>query len=316
MKKPGTMAARRNTFKFNEEDRGLSAQTEVQPLLQSSAQQKPAEDAHEWVLMQTLEALREAAHEPFDDSSLLHMQTLHELWEFSFPGEPFSRSSRQWATLGFQGLDPTTDLRGGGFLALRQLHQFVTSFQVLPLSCPSDFPLAIASINCTAILISYFGLNSKVVVPVPDAVKKQAQASSRVHRAFLELASKHPQATYQLNAIHAQLLHALARQWARTHTPTTTIMDFPYALQATYRHFHLSVAATAQPWAMHELVSSLQQTPWLAEHGANASLSQTPVISFLLMLAAHLGCCAGRTDDADDYLYQRMDNDRPLVRAL
>jgi len=304
--------ARRNAFKFNEEDRGHL--TEVQPLLQPSVQRKPADDTNEWVLMQTLDTLRVAAHEPFDDSSPLHMQTLQELWEFSFPGEPFSRSSRKWAQLGFQGLNPITDLRGGGYLALRQLHQFVTSFQVLPLSCPSDFPLAIASINCTAILISYFGLNSKVVVPVPDALKKQAQASSRVHRAFLELCSKHPQSTYQLNAIHAQLLHALARQWARTHTPATTIMDFPYALQATYRHFHLSVAATAQPWAMHELVSSLQQPPWLVEHSTN-TLSHAPMLSFLLMLAAHLGCCTGRTDDDGDD-YRRMDDTRPLVRAL
>merc|ERR1712146_64442 len=78
-------------------------------------------------------------------------------------------------------------------------------------------------------------------------------------------------------------------------------MDFPYALQATYRHFHLSVAATAQPWAMHELVSSLQQPPWLVEHSTN-TLSHAPMLSFLLMLAAHLGCCTGRTDDdGDDY---------------
>lgn len=35
--------------------------------------------------------------------------------------ESYSRKSEAWTKLGFQGKDPATDFRGGGFLALQQL---------------------------------------------------------------------------------------------------------------------------------------------------------------------------------------------------
>lgn len=292
------MSRRRTTFQFNEDDRLFGELTERQPLIaQHKAPMASAEEARELDLMTTLDTLQVAANELFDSTNPQHMRTLQELWEFSFPGEPFSRSSPRWATLGFQGLDPSTDLRGAGYQGLCHLHHFVTSFQVLPLSCPSDFPLAIASINCTAILQSYFGLNMKVVVPVPDAIRRSCKPSNDMHHAFLELAAAHPQPTFNLQALHVQLLHALARQWARSHTPTTTIMDFPAVLQTTYRHFHLSMTATAKPWRLHELVANLQQPPWLAEH------AQTPMISFLLMLVTQLGCCGCQVSDDHDDVY-------------
>lgn len=299
------MARRTTTFQFNEDDRGLSSYTEQVPLM-GKLPEAHIEERREMALMESYEALRTAADEPFEDSNELHMRTLQELWRFSFPGEPFSRSSKLWSTLGFQGLDPTTDLRGAGFLGLQHLHHFVTTFQTLPLSCPSDFPLALASINCTAILVSYFGLNAKVVVPVPDTVRRSCRPTSDVQRAFVEMSALHPQATYQLQAIHVQLLHALARQWARVHTPTTTILDFPACLQSTYRHFHLSLAATTRPWNLHHVAANLQQPPWSTDDANSPCLSATPMISFLLMVVAQLSCCGRSVVSPEAYDYQPL----------
>lgn len=186
-------------------------------------------------------------------------------------------------------------------------------------------PLAIASINCTAILQSYFGLNSKVLVPVPEVIRS-CKATSAIQRALLELSSKHPETTWQLQAIHAQLLLAMARQWARTHTSSTTILDFPACLQSTYRHFHLSVAATATPWSLHALIANLQQpASWITESSIDPNspcLSATPMISFVFMLLSQLGCC-GRTTTGDDAAFDNRVNygrptpfPRPLVAAI
>ena len=64
-----------------------------------------------------LDALRRKALQPFDDSDPRHLLALETLWHCAFPGglhpQPFERTSKQWSQLGFQGLDPCTDLRGG-----------------------------------------------------------------------------------------------------------------------------------------------------------------------------------------------------------
>ncbi|RNF07821.1 engulfment and cell motility ELM family protein [Trypanosoma rangeli] len=61
----------------------------------------------------------------FDATNSGHMQLLRELWEAAgkSPAD-FSHRSEAWVEFGFQGLDPATDFRGGGVLALRQFLHF------------------------------------------------------------------------------------------------------------------------------------------------------------------------------------------------
>ncbi|ORC92875.1 engulfment and cell motility ELM family protein [Trypanosoma theileri] len=62
---------------------------------------------------------------PFNPASPADNKLLRELWEAAgLAPDDFAPSSPAWAALGFQGLNPTTDLRGGGILALRQLVHF------------------------------------------------------------------------------------------------------------------------------------------------------------------------------------------------
>nr|CCD14031.1 unnamed protein product [Trypanosoma congolense IL3000] len=61
----------------------------------------------------------------FDDDNPQHTALLKRLWlAAGWPQETFARRGNEWADFGFQGLDPATDLRGGGVLALRQFVHF------------------------------------------------------------------------------------------------------------------------------------------------------------------------------------------------
>lgn len=68
--------------------------------------------------MKALEVQRKTVY-----SDELHEELLRALWEACFD-TPYERTSDEWARMGFQGIDPTTDLRGGGVLALEQFLHF------------------------------------------------------------------------------------------------------------------------------------------------------------------------------------------------
>ncbi|NXC49200.1 ELMD3 protein, partial [Penelope pileata] len=70
-----------------------------------------------------------------DDSEVVHMrilQTIYKKLTRSRLGCP--RYGAHWEELGFQGVDPGTDLRGTGMLGLMQMLYFVMDSQTLPLA--------------------------------------------------------------------------------------------------------------------------------------------------------------------------------------
>ncbi|KAL0036717.1 hypothetical protein WJX79_007272 [Trebouxia sp. C0005] len=94
---------------------------------------------------------------PFDDSNLMHLRLLQSVY-LSFVGGPgpVSRYGPHWVALGFQGSDPTTDLRGCGILGLLHLlllheHDPANAHAIFKLSTAKDseFPLAPVSLNIT-----------------------------------------------------------------------------------------------------------------------------------------------------------------------
>lgn len=61
-----------------------------------------------------------------------HGEMLKDLWNIAFGADqPYQRLSEKWGRLGFQGVDPQTDFRGGGVLALEQLHYFANRHRQL-----------------------------------------------------------------------------------------------------------------------------------------------------------------------------------------
>ena len=74
---------------------------------------------------------------PFDGQQVEHQEALRALWGAAYPGAKLSGLvSPQWKEMGWQGTDPSTDFRGGGFISLENLLHFAYR-------CPVSFrPLA------------------------------------------------------------------------------------------------------------------------------------------------------------------------------
>ncbi|XP_053944905.1 ELMO domain-containing protein 3 isoform X2 [Cuculus canorus] len=98
-----------------------------------------------------------------DDNEQVHMrilQTIYRKLTHSRLGCP--RYGVHWEELGFQGVDPGTDLRGTGMLGLMQLLYFVMDTRTLPLALEifklsqhetQNFPFCLMSVNITRLVI-------------------------------------------------------------------------------------------------------------------------------------------------------------------
>jgi len=87
---------------------------------------EPEREPDEAELM-ILRELSVAVQQPYD--AVLHETDLRAIHEaFYGSTQPFAAVSKNWRMVGFQGNDPTTDLRGAGSLGLKQLAYFVTTY--------------------------------------------------------------------------------------------------------------------------------------------------------------------------------------------
>ncbi|KAJ9693617.1 hypothetical protein PVL29_009533 [Vitis rotundifolia] len=66
---------------------------------------------------------------PFDGSCVEHQDALRELWSLAYPGRELPcLKSELWKEMGWQGTDPSTDFRGGGFISLENLIFFAKKY--------------------------------------------------------------------------------------------------------------------------------------------------------------------------------------------
>ena len=128
-----------------------------------------------------LEVLRElaaAVQQPYD--SALHEAELRSIHEaFHGSAKPFAAVSPNWRAAGFQGNDPTTDLRGAGSLGLKQLAYFVTTYpdrsvavrmrrltsSSAPRTAANAYPWAAVGINVTRAVCELFSILSPFGAP-------------------------------------------------------------------------------------------------------------------------------------------------------
>ncbi|PIA50377.1 hypothetical protein AQUCO_01300843v1 [Aquilegia coerulea] len=106
----------------------------------------------------------------YDGSNPEHQDTLRALWSAAYPGEELSGLvSEQWKEMGWQGKDPSTDFRGGGFISLENLLFFARAypkpFQDLLQKQEGDramweYPFAVAGVNLTFMLIQMLDLEA------------------------------------------------------------------------------------------------------------------------------------------------------------
>ena len=231
--------------------------------------------------------------------------------------------------LGFQGSDPLTDLRAAGVTGLRHLLNYlqdgergarrlhpssaissailstISSDQPPPLVDPDDaaaFPLALASINCTALLHGHLSLYTSVNVFGSHATTGRSNAASNAAgratldapaagapapemQRLLRLAAANRQV---LPELHARWLAHLEALWGERRTATSTIMDFTPVLHEAFEHMTAALRDTeleaidgrgAQSAGWHHPHDAPSQSPDLwyarfADHLASQIVSQ------------------------------------------
>ncbi|KAL0786304.1 hypothetical protein Bca101_002550 [Brassica carinata] len=116
------------------------------------------------------ECLQNRIDVAYDTTIPLHQEALWNLWKLSFPEEELhGLISEQWKGMGWQGKDPSTDFRGGGFISLENLLYFARNFQksfqdLLRKQVGErsvwEYPFAVAGINLTFMLIQMLDLEA------------------------------------------------------------------------------------------------------------------------------------------------------------
>ena len=211
---------------------------ERQSLLHATPRRTFAEA--EAVRLRALDDLQSRAGAAFDGSCSDHIGALYSIWSEVHPDSEMQLPSERWKDLGFQGADPRTDLRGCGITGLVHLERAllshraaldealcgsVTSPEASPLSA---FPLAIASINCSAMLLSYLHVAPKLAVSFAPGAARVGASQATLH-GFLSLGvvpeevedadddaearARVVRLERSLEVMHARLLLRLASSW-------------------------------------------------------------------------------------------------------
>ncbi|XXG78020.1 hypothetical protein AAC387_Pa08g2050 [Persea americana] len=162
----------------------------------------------------------------YDSSNPDHQEALRSLWYAAFPGEELrGLISEQWKEMGWQGKDPSTDFRGGGFISLENLlflaKNYPKSFQSLLWKQEGDrsmweYPFAVAGVNITFMLIQMLDLQS-------------AKPRTMMGAVFLRLLSETERAFDLLYCIAFKLMD---QQWLDMHA---SYMDFNTVMKSTRR---------------------------------------------------------------------------------
>ncbi|KAH9733476.1 ELMO domain-containing protein [Citrus sinensis] len=153
-------------------------------------------------------------------------EALRALWNAAFPDEELrDLISEQWKEMGWQGKDPSTDFRGGGFISLENLlylaRNFPKSFQDLLRKQEGDrsvweYPFAVAGVNITFMLIQMLDL---------EAVKPRTMVGAT----FLKFLSENESAFDLLYCITFKLMD---HQWLAMRA---SYMDFNTVMKSTRR---------------------------------------------------------------------------------
>ncbi|KAJ6360287.1 hypothetical protein OIU77_004319 [Salix suchowensis] len=107
---------------------------------------------------------------PFDGSRAEHQDALKQLWRLAYPDRELpSLKSELWKDMGWQGSDPSTDFRGGGFISLENLiffaKKYPDSFQRLlnkrdGTRAEWEYPFAVAGVNISFMLAQMLDLQT------------------------------------------------------------------------------------------------------------------------------------------------------------
>lgn len=171
-----------------------------------------------------LQSLQQRLAIPFDGSLPQHQEALKALWQSSFPEKDIpGLVSPQWKDMGWQGNDPSTDFRGGGFISLENLlffaRRFPAVFQRLlhkeeGKRAAWEYPFAVGGLNVTFMLIQLLDLRA-------------SKPRSPSVASFFNILATDENAFDMLYCVAFQMLDA---QWLAR---KASYMEFNVVLQAT-----------------------------------------------------------------------------------
>ncbi|XP_023904318.1 uncharacterized protein LOC112016056 [Quercus suber] len=171
-----------------------------------------------------LQNLRQRLEVPFDGSRVEHQDALKQLWRLAYPERELpSLKSELWKEMGWQGSDPSTDFRGGGFISLENLiffaQRYPESFQRLlhkqdGTRAEWEYPFAVAGINISFMLAQMLDLQSG---------KPTSLAGIR----FLELLGEDEMA---FDNLYCVAFHMMDAQWL---AKRASYMEFNDVLKST-----------------------------------------------------------------------------------
>lgn len=154
-----------------------------------------------------LQNLKRRLGVPFDDSRLEHQDALRQLWKLAYPYREIPPlKSELWKEMGWQGSDPSTDFRGGGYISLENLiffaRNYPSSFQMLlhkqiGMRAEWEYPFAVAGVNISFMLVQMLDLQSGI-------------PSTKVGIRFLELLGEDERAFDSLFCVAFMMMDA---QW-------------------------------------------------------------------------------------------------------
>ncbi|XP_034225324.1 ELMO domain-containing protein A isoform X2 [Prunus dulcis] len=190
-----------------------------------------------------LRKLRQRLEVPFDGSRVEHQDALLQLWRLAYPDKELPPlKSELWKQMGWQGSDPSTDFRGGGFISLENLiffaQQYPESFQRLlhkqdGTRAEWEYPFAVAGINISFVLAHMLDL--------------QSEPASLAGIRFLELLQEDEMAFDNLYCVAFQMMDA---QWL---AKRASYMEFNDVLKSTRSQLERELAL--------EDVSSVKDLP-------------------------------------------------------
>ncbi|ONK55242.1 uncharacterized protein A4U43_UnF5960 [Asparagus officinalis] len=171
-----------------------------------------------------LQNLKQRLGVPFDDTRLEHQEALKHLWKLAYPQREIPPlKSELWKEMGWQGSDPSTDFRGGGFVSLENLiffaRNYPASFQLLlhkkvGTRAEWEYPFAVAGINISFMLVQMLDLQS-------------GMPSSRAGVRFLQLLAEDKRAFDNLFCVAFLMMDA---QWLARRA---SYMEFNEVLKST-----------------------------------------------------------------------------------
>lgn len=200
--------------------------------------------------MALLEVRRATAFDPNNKDDAERLKTL---WASTFePAVPFQAISEEWSKVGFQGSNPSTDLRGGGMLALDELCYFATHHtedfkEMIAFSQDqhrngdSWFFLAVVSIQFTVVTAM------RREPPVGFTVQQlatlycdKAVAPVEVCRRVLNAKNAGAPEYAGMFEIHSQLLCAFFAAWKKD---LPFGMDYTQWVHKVYQEFFIALSA-------------------------------------------------------------------------